>query len=317
MHDAALRYSDATDEANGSNRRIGAFCYGVGPAATSVCTVQLPLDYAPGPDLLADKVIVVTGAGDGIGRAVSLALAAHGATVVLLGRTVKKLESTYDAIEAAGGPTPASFRGDLLGASPDHALKLAESLEQEFGRLDGVLHNASVLGSMTPIAHYDPETWLEVMQVNVNATFLLTRTLLPLLERVPDARVVFTSSGVGRAGRAYWGAYAVSKFATEGLMQVLADETENDGRVRVMSINPGRTRTRMRAAAYPAEDPNTLRRPEDIAPAYVYVFGPEGAKLHGRALDAGSKGETVRVMNLASKIILTAEVVGPNKVKTR
>lgn len=248
--------------------------------------MRLPLHYEPAPDLLRGRAILVTGAGDGIGRAVCQLLAAHGASVVLLGRTVNKLESVYDAIEQAGGPQPAIFPLDLLRATPDDTQRLAAGIHEAFGRLDGVLHNASVLGVMSSLAHYEPQAWLEVMQVNVNAAFLLTATLLPLLERSDDARVVFSSSGVGRKGRAHWGAYAVSKFATEGLMQVLADETESAGRIKVMSINPGPTRTRMRAAAFPAEDPARLRTPQDIAPAYLYLFGPEGAALHGRALDA-------------------------------
>lgn len=248
--------------------------------------MPLPLDYQAPADLLNGRAILVTGAGDGIGRAVSLALAAHGASVVLLGRTVHKLEAVYDAIEQAGGPQPAIFPMDLLRATPDDTQRLAAGIHEAFGRLDGVLHNASVLGMMSALAHYEPQAWLEVMQVNVNAAFLLSVTLLPLLERSDDARVVFTSSGVGRKGRANWGAYCVSKFATEGLMQVLADETESQGRIKVMSINPGATRTRMRAAAYPAEDPARLRTPEDIAPAYLYLFGPHGAQLHGRTLDA-------------------------------
>jgi NAD(P)-dependent dehydrogenase (short-subunit alcohol dehydrogenase family) len=248
--------------------------------------MRLPLDYLAATDLLCDRVILITGAGDGIGRAVARCFAQHGASVVLLGRTVKKLETVYDSIEAAGGPTPAIFPMDLLRATPDDMERLAEGIHNTFGRLDGVLHNASVLGQMAMLAHYEPQTWLEVMQVNVNASFLLTTTLLPMLERAADARVVFTSSGVGRRGRAHWGAYCVSKFATEGMMQVLADETQNADRIKVMSINPGRTRTQMRAAAFPGEDPNTLPSAEQIAPAYLYLFGPQGRALHGQTLDA-------------------------------
>jgi NAD(P)-dependent dehydrogenase (short-subunit alcohol dehydrogenase family) len=248
--------------------------------------MSLPLDYQPATDLLRDRVILITGAGDGIGRAVASSFARHGASVVLLGRTIKKLEAVYDDIEAAGGPTPAIFPMDLLRVTPDDAERLAQGIHETFGRLDGVLHNASVLGQMAMIAHYEPQVWLEVMQVNVNASFLLTTTLLPLLERSGDARVVFTSSGVGRHGRAHWGAYSVSKFATEGMMQVLADEMQSAGRVKVMNINPGGTRTQMRAAAFPAEDPATLRTPEQIVPAYLYLFGPEGGALHGQSLDA-------------------------------
>jgi NAD(P)-dependent dehydrogenase (short-subunit alcohol dehydrogenase family) len=247
--------------------------------------MPLPLDFTASKDLLADRVILVTGAGDGIGASVSRCLAAHGATVVLLGRTVKKLETVYDEIENASGPTPAIFPMDLLRATPDDAARLADGIHDTFERLDGVLHNASVLGARSPLAHYEPQTWLEVMQVNVNATFLLTAALLPLLERSDDARVVFTSSGVGRTGRANWGAYSVSKFATEGLMQILADETESQDRIKVMSVNPGGTRTNMRAAAFPAEDPGTLPTPEEIAPAYLYLFGPDGAALHGQSVD--------------------------------
>jgi len=247
--------------------------------------MQLPLDYAPDESILAGRVILVTGAGDGIGKAVATLLAGHGATIVLLGRNVKKLEASYDLIEAAGGKDHAIFPMDLLSATPDSAAQLHDAVHTEFGRLDGLLHNAGVLGSITPLEHYEPETWLEVMQINVNAGFLLSAMLMPLLRQSTDARVVFTSSGVGRKGRAYWGAYSVSKFAVEGLMQVLADETESEGRVRVMSVNPGATRTGMRAAAFPAEDPLTLKTAQDIAPAYLYLFGPEGRALHGQALD--------------------------------
>jgi NAD(P)-dependent dehydrogenase (short-subunit alcohol dehydrogenase family) len=249
-------------------------------------SMSLPLDYLPATDLLHEQVILITGAGDGIGSAVARCLAKHGASVVLLGRTVKKLEAVYDSIEAAGGPTPAIFPMDLLRATPDDTARLGEGIHKTFGRLDGVLHNASVLGQMAMLAHYEPQTWLEVMQVNVNASFLLTTTLMPLLERAEDARVIFTSAGVGRQGRAHWGAYSVSKFATEGMMQILAQETQSAGRIKVMSINPGATRTQMRAAAFPAEDPNTLRTAEQIAPAYLYLFGPLGSALHGQTLDA-------------------------------
>jgi NAD(P)-dependent dehydrogenase (short-subunit alcohol dehydrogenase family) len=246
--------------------------------------MQLPLDYVADDHLLRDKVILITGAGGGIGAAVARCFAAHGASLVLLGRTVSKLEAVYDQIENAGGPKPAIFPMDLLHATPDDAARLAQGIHDTFGHLDGVLHNASVLGMMASLAHYEPQTWLEVMQINVNASFLLTTTLLPLLERREDARVVFTSSGVGRHGRAHWGAYSVSKFATEGMMQILADETQSQGRIKVMSINPGATRTKMRAAAFPGEDPETLKTPEQITPAYLYLFGPYGADLHGLSL---------------------------------
>lgn len=245
-----------------------------------------PQDYQAPDDLLRDKVILVTGAGDGIGRAAALAFAARGATLILLGRTVEKLEAVYDAIESAGGAQPALFPLDLAKATEQDCEQLASAIGETFGRLDGLLHNASLLGERRPIANSSWSAWQEVMQVNVNAAFLLTRTLLPLLEQAPQASVVFTSSGVGRRGRAYWGAYAVSKFATEGLMQVLADELENTSRVRVNSLNPGATNTAMRRSAYPAEEPTRNPSPEEILPAYLYLMGDDSVGVTGQALDA-------------------------------
>lgn len=249
-------------------------------------TDKIPSDYKARADLLAERVILVTGAGDGIGKAVSLAFAAHGATVVLLGRTTQKLESVYDDIVAGGGPQPAIYPMDLEGAVPDDHRQLAERIESDLGRLDGLLHNAGLLGSLTPIEHYDPLQWLRVIQVNLNAPFLLTQACLGLLKRAVDASVVFTSSAVGRRARAYWGAYSVSKFGLEGLMQILADELDENARVRVNSINPGRVRTAMRASAYPAENPAELPAPHDIVMPYLYLMGPDGRAVHGQALDA-------------------------------
>jgi len=243
-------------------------------------------DYIPPPALLAKRIILVTGAGDGIGRAAAKSFAAHGATVILLGRTTSKLEAVYDEIEQAGHPQPAIYPMNFEGASPNDYEDLANTLETEFGRLDGLLHNASLLGTLTPIEHYDIEQWFQVIQVNQNAPFLLTQACLSLMKSAPEASIVFTSSSVGRKGRAYWGAYSVSKFAIEGLMQILADELEANTAIRVNSINPGATRTAMRAAAYPGEDQNSLASPEDIMPLYLYLMGPESRELNGQALNA-------------------------------
>lgn len=247
---------------------------------------QDALSYQCPEQAFAGRVILVTGAGDGIGRAVSLALARNGATVILLGRTQEKLEAVYDQIKAEGGPEPAMAPVNLDVARPQDYEALADMFDREFGRLDGILHNASILGDITPLEQYEYGTWDTVMQVNVNAAFYLTRALLPLLRESDDASILFTSSSVGRKGRAFWGAYAVSKFATEGMMQVLADELENVSRIRVNSINPGATRTRMRALAYPAEDASTLKTPEQIVPAYLYLLGPASTGITGQALDA-------------------------------
>lgn len=244
-----------------------------------------PSAYSPATDLLRDRVILITGAGAGIGRTMAVSFAAHGATVGLLGRTLKKLENVYDEIVAAGYPRPSLAPMDLAKAGGPEYFALAESIDKEFGRLDGLVHNAGILGHPAPIEHYDVKTWTEVMHVNLTVPFVMTQTLLPLLRKSKDAAIIFTSSGVGRKGRAYWGAYAVSKFGTEGLSQTLADELESDG-IRVNCINPGGTRTSMRAAAYPGEDPNILPTPEQIMPAYLYLSGPDSQGVSGQSLDA-------------------------------
>lgn len=243
-------------------------------------------DYQAPDELLKNRIILITGAGDGIGRAAALSFAQHGATVILAGRTVKKLEAVYDLIESNGWPQPAIFPINLEGAAPHDYDVVAATIEEEFGRIDGLLNNASLLGNRTPIENYDPSVWSQLMQVNVNAQFFMTQAMLPLLMKSDDASVVFTSSGVGRKGSAYWGAYAVSKFATEGLMQVLADELENTSNIRVNAINPGPTRTNMRAHAYPAENPNGLATPEQIMPLYLYLMGADSKNTNGQSIDA-------------------------------
>ena len=248
-----------------------------------------PRTYEPAPDLLAGRVILVTGAGSGIGRAAALAYAAHGATLILSGRVVSRLESAHDEILEQGGAQPAIAPLNLTRAEADDYFALRDQVQAHYGRLDGLLHNAGILGTRTPLEQYDMNTWAEVMHVNVTAALALTQVLMPQLNASGDASVIFTSSGVGRVGRAYWGAYAVSKFATEGLMQVLADETSGAGRLRVNCINPGSTRTAMRANAYPAEDPLTLPEPDSIMAAYLYLMGPDSRGVTGQSLDAQVK----------------------------
>ena len=241
--------------------------------------------------ILDGRVILVTGAGYGIGRTAAQTYARAGATVILLGRTQEALNDTYDLIEAEGLPQPAVLPFDLEEKDETQYQQLAQVIADNFGRLDGVLLNAGVLGQRTPLDNYHWDTWQKVMQINVNGQFVLMKHLLPLLNEAPDASVIFTSSSVGREGRAYWGAYSVSKFATEGLMQVMAQELENTSNVRVYSLNPGGTRTSMRAAAYPAENPASVPEAESIMPAYLYLMGPDSAALHGQALDARSLTE--------------------------
>ncbi|WP_339339619.1 YciK family oxidoreductase [uncultured Oceanicoccus sp.] len=245
--------------------------------------------YQAPDQLLKHRTILVTGAGDGIGRCAAITFAAHGATVILAGKTIEKLESVYDEIDQAGYPQPAIYPIHLGGAVMEDYQQMHNTLEQEFGQLDGLLHNAGILGDRKSVAQTDSEQWLEVMQINVNASFMMTQALLPLLEKSSDASIVFTSSGVGRKGRAYWGPYAVSKFAVEGLMQTLADELANTSHIRVNSLNPGATNTGMRHTAYPAEDPSVNPLPEKIMPLYLYLMGQDSQGVNGQALDAQPK----------------------------
>ncbi|GLK88913.1 YciK family oxidoreductase [Pseudomonas turukhanskensis] len=243
-------------------------------------------DYSARPDLLKGRTILVTGAGRGIGAAAAKTYAAHGATVLLLGKTESNLSAVYDEIEAAGHPQPVVIPFNLETALAHQYDELAVMIENEFGHIDGVLHNASIIGPRTPLEQLSGDNFMRVMQVNVNAMFMLTATLLPLLKLAPDASVVFTSSSVGRKGRAYWGAYGVSKFATEGLMQTLADEVADITNVRANSINPGATRTDMRAHAYPGENPLNNPLPAEIMPVYLYLMGPDSQGVNGQAFDA-------------------------------
>ena len=247
---------------------------------------EAPITDLPRPDKpLSGRVILVTGASSGIGRALSIAAAASGAQVVLCGRSVRKLESVHDAIVAAGSPRPSIAPLDFERAAAEQYAAVAEGLHTSFGRLDGLAHLAAQLGERAPIEHYDVPTWMRVMHVNLNAAFILTRTLLPLLRASADASVIFTGSGVSVRGRAYWGAYAAAKFGLEGLMQVLADETSTTTNIRVNSVNPGKVRTPLRALAYPGEDPATVPAPEDVLAPFLYLLGPESRGVTGRRFD--------------------------------
>lgn len=241
--------------------------------------------YRPADGSFSGRVIVVSGAGDGIGRALALALAAAGATVGLLGKTARKLEAVYDEIAAAGHPQPALLPLNLETATAAEYDALRRALQDEFGRVDGLAHLAGILGKRSPLEHYDVPTWCRVLHVNLTAGFLLTQALLPLLRQSADASVVFTSSGVGRRGQAYWGAYAASKFGIEGLMQVLAAEAQGTTRIRANSVNPGPVRTNMRRQAFPGEDRSQLAAPEDVLGPFLYLLGPDGRGISGRAFD--------------------------------
>jgi NAD(P)-dependent dehydrogenase (short-subunit alcohol dehydrogenase family) len=235
---------------------------------------------------LQDRVILVTGASYGIGKAAAYGFAEAGATIILLARTEDMLNEIYDDFMKKGLPQPAIVAFDLETAPEEAYFQLRDMIGNEFERLDGLLLNAAMLGARTPIANYNWQTWNKMMNINVNSQFLMARTLLPVMEASPnDASMLFTSSSVGRESKAFWGAYAVSKFAIEGLMQTMALELENVSNVRCNSINPGATRTGMRAEAYPAENPSSIKPAEELVSDYVFLMGAESRHINGEALD--------------------------------
>ena len=244
-----------------------------------------PDSYQYADNVLDQRVILITGASDGIGRALAIRAAELGAQVILHGRNQKKLEAVYDEISAIDGAArPSIVVMDLLSADAPAYTSLVESLEQEFGRLDGLVHNASILGQRLSIEQYEAAEWQQVMHVNLTVPFVLTQQLLPLLRASEAPTTIFTSSGVGRVGKAFWGAYSVSKFGTEALSQILASENAHTN-ARFNCINPGPVRTNMRLAAYPAEDRDALKGPDEILATYVYLLGPDSLGVSGHSLD--------------------------------
>lgn len=244
-----------------------------------------PISYEYPENVLENRIILITGASDGIGRALAVHIAGLGARVLLHGRNTRNLESVYDEITAIrNAPRPSIAVLEFATAEAGAYSTLSDTIDKEFGRLDGLVHNAGILGQRLSIEQYDIAEWQQVMHVNLTVPFVLTQALLPLMRRSADPSIIFTSSGVGRLGKAFWGAYSVSKFGTEALSQILADENRHTT-LRVNCINPGPVRTKMRLAAYPAEDRDKLKRPQEILATYVYLLGPDSKGVTGRSFD--------------------------------
>lgn len=248
--------------------------------------MQAAITYQAPQDLLAGKTILVTGAGDGIGAVAAKTFAAHGATVILTGKTIPKLEKVYDEIIAANNPEPAIYPIDFTGASVDDYAKMAETIEKNFGQLDGLLHNAAQLGLMTPLSSYTPTDWVKTIHTNLTAPFLLTQALIPLLMKAENASIIFTTDRVGQNPNAYWGAYGVSKAGIDNLMVTLAEELENTTNIRVNSIEPGAIRTALRRNAFPGEVPTEVPLPESIMPCYLYLMGRDSLDINKQRIAA-------------------------------
>jgi len=232
---------------------------------------------------LKDKVILVTGANRGFGLAITMDLSKAGATVIMLGRDLGSLEHAYDAVVDAGYKEPILYPLDLEGATPENYQELQDNVLEKFDKLDGLIHNAAILGAQMPIEHYDIKLWYSTLQINLSAPFLLTQFLIPALLKSDDARILFLSSSVGREARAYWGAYSVSKFGIEGFAKTLSEELEKT-KISVNTVNPGKLRTEMRRTAYPAEDSSGVPLPEEKSSAIVYLLSSMSPKMNGEQL---------------------------------
>lgn len=249
--------------------------------------MSLPAQSAP--DSLKNRVVLVTGAGSGLGREAALAYARHGATVALLGRNEQNLEAVYDEIVAAGGPEPAMFPFDLGAADDDSFERLAGTLSYHLKRLDGILHSAAAFFSLTPLHLQTLDQWNTLLKVNLMAPFALTKACLPLLQSSPDASVIFTGETHGLHPAAYWGGYAVSKSGLNTLAAVLSDELEQTPQVRVNTLVPGPVNSPLRRKTHPGEDPDKLPQMSDLMPWYVWLMGPESREVRGQIFECAKK----------------------------
>lgn len=245
----------------------------------------VPQPYEAPPDLLAGRVILVTGAGQGLGQAVALACAAHGATVALLGRKQEKLEKTYDAITEAGGAEPAMIPLDLGTAGSPEYEYLANVIRRDLGSLAGIAHCASHFVPLGPLANQTLEQWLTLLRVNLAAPFAMTRACLPLLSATAGSSVVFTSETHAAHPRAYWGGFAVAKSGLSTLAAIWGDELEHAGRPRMNVLIPGPIATPQRMQSHPGEERATLRTAQCAARAFLYLLGAEGAACNGATLE--------------------------------
>ncbi len=235
---------------------------------------------------LTKQTILITGAGGGLGGTAALALAKLGAQIILLDKSIPKLEKIYDAIIDANALTPAIYPFDLAGATEVQYHELANTIEEKYGHLDGLLHSATEFDAFTPMSIHGTMAWGHTLNVNLNAVFLLTQVLLPLLQKAEHASIVVTSDSFVREARAYTGAYGVSKIAVASYAKILAEELSDAGKIRVNILIPGPVNSPLRQKAFPAEDKNKLPEMVEIIPAYVYLFSPQSIGTTGQTVDA-------------------------------
>jgi NAD(P)-dependent dehydrogenase (short-subunit alcohol dehydrogenase family) len=235
---------------------------------------------------LTNQVILITGAGGGLGRVAALTLARNGAHIILLDKQIAKLEAVYDAIVSEHAPEPILYPFDLAGATENEYQELADRIEAKYGSLQGILHSAVEFTSFAPLSLIGTKDWGHTLNVNLNGPFLLNRVLLPVLQKSPYASIVVTSDSSARKAPAYYGAYGVSKIALEGMAKILAEELESSGRIRVNILVPGAVDSPLRKRAYPAEDKTKLPSMDSLAPVYLYLFGQQSRGVTGQIVDA-------------------------------
>ncbi len=228
---------------------------------------------------LSGRTILITGATDGIGKVLAIEFSKLGSNIILLGRNSSKLDKVYDQLDnSLTSQKHLIVQADLGLLNNDSAHEILHAIAEEFTSLDGIIHNAAILGTMTTLEDYELSRWDEVLNVNLRAPFLLTKTLKTILETSTLPRIIFTSSGVANMGRAFWGAYSVSKFGLKGLAEIFANELETTSSIKVFNFDPGATQTKMRASARPAENPNSLKTPNDLVNCYLWFFSEESSE---------------------------------------
>ena len=235
---------------------------------------------------LTNHVILITGAGGGLGSTAALALAKQGAHIILLDKSIPKLEAVYDLIKAANAPEPIMYPFDLAGANEAEYQELADKIEEKYGSLQGLLHSAVEFSGYTPLALQSTKDWVNSLNVNLSAPFLLCRVLLPVMQKSENAAIVFTSDSSARPAPAYSGAYGVAKIALEGMAKILAEELESFNKIRVNTLIPGPIDSPLRKRAYPAEDKSKLPKMESLAAVYGFLFGEKSIGVTGQTIDA-------------------------------
>ena len=236
-------------------------------------------------NFLVNKNILVTGASQGIGKEVALELSNYGANIILLGRNEDALDSLYDEIQEKYNTKPIILKCDLNLLNENKSQEIANIISEDFECLDGIIHNAAMLGKMSSINDYDLDTWQKVLNTNVTSSYLLTKYLSPMMFESANPRIIFTSSGVAIKGRAFWGAYAVSKSAVKSLSEILQEELESISNIKVFNFDPGATRTAMRAFAYPAENPKDLKKATSLLKYYLWIFSEESEMGSNRYIE--------------------------------